>query len=471
MAKRSNIVFMIADDHRHSAIHALHDTPVQTPNFDRMVEAGTSFLNTHIMGGWHKAVCAPSRACVLTGGNVFNAVAHEPEPAFDDIMKNDCDTNPGMALMPEVFKKTGYQTYAIGKWHNDKQAFKRGFTGGDALFFSGMSDPYHIPLHHFNPSGDYSLEETVTTDKHATERFCDAGVRFIDEYNRESPFFMYMAFTSPHDPRRAPQPYTDLYNPLSIPLPKNFKRVHPFDNGEMHVRDEGLARLPRDPQEVCRQIADYYSMITHMDAQIGRVLNALQEKGIADNTIVVYTSDHGLALGQHGLIGKQNLYDHSIRIPLLLMGPEVTEGKQVNSLTCQMDIFPTLCELAGISVPETVDGKSLVPLINGQKPSIYDSAFSIYKDLQRMVKKDGWKMVRYYHSDISKTGSEKVQLFNVKDDPWEINNVASQLQYRSLIGELSELMQDWQVKVGDPLLTGDLDKKAYIGGKASNGNQ
>lgn len=459
---------MIADDHRYSAIQALHHTPVQTPIFDRLVEEGTSFLNTHIMGGWHKAVCAPSRACLLTGGNVFNAVTHEPEPAFDDIMKNHCDINPSMGLMPEVFKRAGYYTYAIGKWHNDKRAFKKGFKGGDALFFGGMSEPTKIPLHHFNSDGQYPSGKTVVTGEHATKRFCDAGIHFIEEYDQESPFFMYMAFTSPHDPRRAPAPYTDLYDSSDIPLPKNFMQVHPFDNGEMHVRDEGLARLPREPLEICRHIADYYSMITHMDAQIGCVLNVLRKKGIADNTIIVYTSDHGLALGQHGLIGKQNLYDHSIRIPLLIKGPGIQRGKQVDSLTCQMDIFPTLCELAGIKIPQTVDGKSLVPLISGQKQSVYKSVFSIYKDLQRMVKKDEWKMIRYFRSDTHNVGTEATQLFNIEQDPWETTNLASQPRYFSLLEELSQLMQQWQIRVNDPISDDASDRKDHLCSKKIN---
>jgi arylsulfatase A-like enzyme len=452
MSKRPNIIFMIADDHRHRDIHALHNSPVQTPNFDKLIEEGTSFTNTHIMGGWHRAVCAPSRACVLTGGNVFNAVLHEPEPVFDNNFNSYCNINQQMELMPEVLKKAGYYTHAVGKWHNDKQSFNKSFKGGDALFFKGMSDPENIPLHQYERNGEYLPEEAEVSKKHATERFCDAGVQFIEEYNKEEPFFMYMAFTSPHDPRIAPQKYRDLYNPADIPLPKNFMPVHPFDNGEMHVRDEELAKLPREPQEVSQHIASYYSMISHMDAEIGRVLDALQKKGIADNTIVVYTSDHGLSLGQHGLIGKQNLYDASIRIPFIIKGPGLRREQTIDALACQMDIFPTLCELTDIQVPETVDGKSLVPLIKEQKKKAYGSVFSAYKDLQRMVKKDQWKLIRYYRSDTSHTGSEKVQLFNIEEDPWETNNLIENPEYLYLFEELSQELKQWQVKVRDPLI-------------------
>ena len=443
---------MIADDHRHSDIHALHNPIIQTPNFDTLARDGTVFTNTHIMGGWHRAVCAPSRACVLTGGAVFHAVANVPEPLFDDVMRNHCDINPKMKVMPEVFRKAGYHTFATGKWHNDKEAFRRGFCGGDELFFGGMSLPYQIPLHRFNPAGEYPPDKTIITKKHATERFADAGVRFIDGYEGDSPFFLYMAFTSPHDPRIAPPKYAEMYPVGNIPLPRNFLPVHPFDNGEMHVRDEGLARLPRESEEVCRHIADYYSMITHMDAEIGRVLDALKRKGIEDRTIVVYTSDHGLAIGQHGLMGKQNLYDHSIKIPLLVRGPNVPKGNRSDSLTCQMDIFPTLCELSGVKIPDTVDGDSLVPLMTRARKAVHESVYSTYKDLQRMVRKGEWKLIRYYRSKVSNTGADRIQLFNMERDPWETENLALSPGHAKQLGELHKELRQWQVRVNDPLL-------------------
>lgn len=452
MSRRPNIVFMIADDHRYSDIRALHNPHIQTPNMDALTARGISFANTHIMGGWHRAVCSPARACIHTGAYVFRALKDEPEPRIDHPMQNHSDINPEMAFMPETMKEAGYHTFAIGKWHNDKESFIKGFAGGDAIFFGGMSDFDKAPLHRFHPDGDYPPEAAVVTDQHATERFCDAGVRFIEEYDEVDPFFLYMAFTSPHDPRTAPKEFADLYDPADIPLPRNFMPMHPFDNGEMHVRDEGLASLPRVPQEICRHIADYYAMISHMDAQIGRVMEALKRKGIEDNTILVYTSDHGLSIGQHGLMGKQNMYDHSIRIPLIMAGPGLPRGARIESMTCQMDIFPTLCELTNIPIPNTVDGKSLVPFITGQSERLYDSAFSVYKDVQRMVKKDHWKLIRYYRSRTTGIGTDTIQLFNVEEDPWETNNLAFNPEYAAKVEQLSQCMKQWQLKVNDPML-------------------
>jgi arylsulfatase A-like enzyme/broad specificity phosphatase PhoE len=450
--KRPNIVFMIADDHRFSDIHSHHNPLVQTPYLDKLAAGGSSFLNTNIMGGQYKAVCTPTRACVHTGGSVFRCVSNKPEAKFDEPFMNHTEINPKMAFMPEVLKNAGYSTYAVGKWHNDQESFVKGFTGGDNILFGGMGIQDQMPVHRFNPEGVYPREAAQISGKNATEEFCDTGIKFIEQYDSDNPFFLYIAFTSPHDPRTAPKEFHDLYDPANIPLPKNFMPVHPFDNGEMFVRDEGLAVLPRDPYEVVRHIADYYAMISHMDAHMGRVIQAVKDKGIEDDTIIVYTSDHGLSIGQHGLMGKQNLYDHSIRIPLIMRGPGIPANKRFDEITSQMDIFPTLCELSGLPIPETVDGKSMVPLMHGEVERQYDSLFAIYKDVQRMVKTDTYKMIRYYHSNLRETGVNRIQLFNYKEDPWEVNDLAAHPDYTGVVKELSEKLRQWQDDLQDPLV-------------------
>jgi arylsulfatase A-like enzyme len=452
MSKKPNIIFMIADDHRFYDVHALHNPLVQTPVLDKLAEQGVSFTNTHIMGGQYKAVCTPSRACVLTGGHVFNAVSNKPEVWVNGPLFNHTEINPRMTLMPELFKQAGYKTHAIGKWHNDMESFNKSFTGGESLLFRGMAIHDQMPLHAFNPEGVYPLEDAVVNDQFSTNIFCDSAINFIEKQEEDQPFFLYVAFTSPHDPRTAPKEYADMYDPHDIPLPKNFMSIHPFDNGEMFVRDEQLACLPRIPAEVCRHIADYYAMITHMDAQMGRVLEALESKGLADNTIVVYTSDHGLSVGQHGLMGKQNLYDHSIRIPLIVRGPGLPENVRIDDLTCQMDIFPTLCELSHIPIPQTVVGKSMLSLLEGNKDPLYSSVFAIYKDIQRMVRTEDWKLIRYYRSDIKEAGTNTLQLFNMKEDPWEINNLVLHPDHTSMVEQLSQQLREWQLALNDPLL-------------------
>ena len=143
----------------------------------------------------------------------------------------------------------------------------------------------------------------------------------------------------------------------------------------MRIRDEVLAPFPRTPEIVQQHIADYYGMITHMDAEMGRVLQTLAANGHLENTIIIYTADHGLAVGQHGLLGKQNLYDHSIRVPSIFAGPGVPEGVTVDALTYLYDVFPTVCDLTDVACPDTAEGCSLVPLMNGNVESVRPHSF------------------------------------------------------------------------------------------------
>ena len=162
-----------------------------------------------------------------------------------------------------------------------------------------------------------------------------------------------------------------MYDPEAVDLPPNYKPEHPFDNGELRIRDEMLADFPRTPAEIRRRHnAEYYAMISHLDAQIGRVLDVLDAKGLADETIVVLAGDNGLAIGRHGLMGKQNMYDHSVHVPLLMRGPGVPQGEIRDAQCYLLDIYPTLCDLtpAGIpmSPPPSRVPESLAPVLNGR---------------------------------------------------------------------------------------------------------
>jgi arylsulfatase A-like enzyme len=279
--------------------------------------------------------------------------------------------------------------------------------------------------------------------------FSDAAIRFLREYKEERPFFLYVSYTAPHDPRMAPKEYVALYPPEKIRLPDNFLPEHPFDNGEMKVRDEQLAPWPRTPEVIRGHIAAYYAMITHLDAEIGRVLKALEETGRADNTVIVFAADNGLAVGQHGLMGKQNLYDHSIRVPLILAGPGVPRGKSVASLCYLHDLFPTLCELAGLAIPDSVEGRSLNGLM-GRRESARDSIFLAYRHFQRGVRTDRWKLILY-----NVGGNLTIQLFDLQSDPWERSNLAGEEANFAKVRELITLLRGWMKETGDPL---DLDK-------------
>src|SRR5262249_50006945 len=161
-----------------------------------------------------------------------------------------------------------------------------------------------------------------------TTMFTDAACDFLLSNVGDAPFFLYVTFTVPHDPRTPAKGYENRYDPAKMPLPKNYMPKHPFNNGEMLVRDEKLLGWPRTQAEVRRELANYYAMITHLDAEVGRIMRTLKDTGRDKNTVVIFTSDHGLAIGSHGLLGKQNLYEHSMRPPLILSGHGIPVGKR-----------------------------------------------------------------------------------------------------------------------------------------------
>jgi arylsulfatase A-like enzyme len=241
-----------------------------------------------------------------------------------------------------------------------------------------------------------------------------------------------------------PEKYRDLYDPETLPLPKNFMPKHPFDNGELHVRDEELASIPRQPEDIRTHLRDYYGMISHLDAQIGRILDTLDEQGLAENTLIILAGDNGLALGQHGLMGKQNLYDHSVKVPLILSGPGVPAGERVSALCYLHDIYPTVCDLARVRVPETVESKSLTPVLRDPKESIRNAVIFAYKNFQRGGRFGPWKLILYLVE-----GNKTVQLFDLKNDPWERYNLAYEPDYRSKAEELTARLQVLLTDAGD----------------------
>jgi arylsulfatase A-like enzyme len=436
---------MIADDHRHDAIHVAGDLVVQTPNLNALAAGGVRFRRAHIMGGLTGAVCIPTRACLHTGANTLEAVTSQTIEDVQGLMT----LRPELPLLGETLRQAGYRTFATGKWHNDKASFARSFEYGANIFFGGMSDHNRVPLHDFDPDGLYPNDKRYTGDGFSTELFSDAAIHFIERHDGEQPFFLYAAFTAPHDPRTPPGAFATMYDPDSIPLPPNFLPEHPFDNGEYHVRDEKLASWPRTAEDVRRHLADYYGMISHLDHHIDRVLAALRITGQYENTVIVYMADHGLAVGQHGLLGKQNLYDHSIRVPLILQGPGLPAGMVVESLAYSHDVFPTLCELANTPAPATVESQSLLPLVEGEAGRPY--VCSIYKDLMRSVSDGRWKLIRYYRSPLRHEGTTRIQLFHLADDPWETHDLAQDPAQQVRIRQLAGALSAWMRQVRDPL--------------------
>lgn len=438
---KPNILILFTDDQRFDTIRALGNKEIQTPNMDRLVQRGVAFTHACIMGGTQGAVCVPSRAMLNTGQSLFRAARNTGSTPGETAA-------PGpFHLMPELMRQNGYVTFATGKWHNGPRLFSRGFSDGGNLFFGGMAKQNEMPVQEYDPSGEYPKVKTHPSVKFSSELFADTAIGFLDKHDGKKPFYLYCAFTSPHDPRMAPKQFSDQYSPSKVTLPPNFMPQHPFDNGELKVRDELLAPHPRTPDVVKEHLAAYYAMISEVDHEIGRVLDVLDKSPFAKNTYVVFAGDNGLAVGQHGLFGKQSVYEHSVRVPLIIAGPGIPAGRKSDAFVYLFDIFPTLCSLIGLPVPETVEGINLTPVLQGKKAQVRDSMFFAYRNFQRAVKTREWKLIQYRVN-----GAEQKQLFRLSQDPWEMKNLAGSAQHAAREKEMTAELKRWQQRVGDPWL-------------------
>jgi arylsulfatase A-like enzyme len=434
---RPNILFLLSDDQRFDTIHALGNREIKTPNLDRLVRAGTSFTRAAIMGGGQGAICMPSRAMLMTGRTLFRATT----TYTGNVMPADAVT------WPQAFRTNGYDTFGIGKWHNDPASYARSFSGGGPIFFGGMSDHTAVAVHAYDPAGVYAPINARTATTFSTRLFADAAIRVIEERQaKQNPFVLYVAFTAPHDPRTPPQKFAELYRADRIRLPRNFQPEHPFDNGDLRVRDEQLLPWPRTPGAVKEEIASYYGMISHLDEQIGRILEALTRSRFASNTIIVFAGDNGLAVGQHGLLGKQSVYEHSVRVPLIVSGPGIRRNQRSDALCYLLDVMPTLCELAGVRRPLGVEGISLKEVLHHKSAPIRDELFFAYRADQRSIRDDRWKLIEYPRSQIR-------QLFDLRRDPSENTNLADDPRHRDRLLALQARLATWQRELGDPLVT------------------
>ncbi len=421
---RPNVLFLFADDQRADTIAAWGNSHITTPNLDKLVARGYSFRNNYCFGSNSGAVCVPSRAMLMSGRTWLDV-----KPNLD-----------GVPLLPELLRGAGYATFATGKWHNGEPAFVRAFPDARSVFFGGMNDHTKTPV--ADVTGGKVMNRRVA-EEFSTEQFADAAIGFLKGHKQPEPFFCYVAFTAPHDPRNPPEKYREMYYRNRPPLPVNFRPLPAFDNGfTKNIRDENLAGYPRTKEAIGDQLCEYYGLITHLDEQVGRILAALEASGHAKNTLIVYTADHGLALGSHGLLGKQSLYEHSMKSPLIIAGPGVPAGKSSEAFTYLFDLLPTLCDVAHVKPPAKLAGESIRPLWTSEKKSLRESVFLPFSGLMRSVRDDRWKLIVYPPINHR-------ELFDLKADPHEQKNLAEDPTHAAEIKRLTATMKDWQTKVGD----------------------
>ena len=405
---RPNILHIHADDHRPDGLRALGNPLLITPNLDTLVERGMTFTHCYTMGSMSGAVCTPSRTMMLTGRSwqripgASGATPNAKDPA---------------TFLPRVIQAAGYQTWHMGKYGN-------GFPAGLKEFETTIQDDAH----------DNAPEDDRA---HCSQRLADGTIEFLKKRTADKetkPFYIYIAPPVPHDPRSAEPQFHKLYDPAKIPLSPAFLPQHPCDNGAMTVRDEQLAPWPRSPADTKQQLADYYACITGLDHHVGRIFEQLKKNGQWTNTIVIFSGDNGLSLGEHGLFGKQNLYEFGgMHVPLVIAGPGIAKGRS-EAFVYLMDLFPTFAEFAGAKISEGVEGQSIVPILTGKQTKVRDVLYTGYKNCQRAIRDDRWKLIRYPLVNVT-------QLFDLQADPHELNNLAEKSENKEKVAEMMALLQ------------------------------
>jgi arylsulfatase A-like enzyme len=443
--QKPNVLFLFSDDQSYEAIRALGHTDIDTPNLDRLVARGATFTHAYNMGAWHGAICVASRSMLMTGRTVWRAKANE---------KNLTPDIKAGRFWPQRMAAQGYETYFSGKWHipvdvekafdhvtNKRPGMPRDAKAGYNRPLSGQPDPW-------NPS-DPEFGGYWQGGRHWSEVLGDDGTAFLGQAAKsDKPFFMYLAFNAPHDPRQSPKEYVDRYPLDRIRIPENFLPEYPQKEAMgagKDLRDEKLAPFPRDEHAVKVNRREYYAIITHMDAQVGRILDALEKSGKADNTWIFFTSDHGLACGHHGLMGKQNMYEHSLRVPFIVSGPGVKAGVEIDTPIHLQDAMATALDLAGAD-REDIEFQSIRPLLAGENGGL-DAVYAAYMNQQRAVIHNGWKLILYPEAKVAK-------LYHLSEDPQEMIDLAADPALSARMKALFVKFRELQKRYDDKL---DLD--------------
>jgi choline-sulfatase len=411
-SKPPNILFILVDDQSPLDLKLYNpDSPLDTPHIDRLGAQGMTINNAYHMGSFMGAVCTPSRHMIMSGRMVWNLPISPhatPEPP--------CQPNLEQQTIPAVFNRAGYATMRTCKRGNSYEAANRLFTVlHDATKRGGT---------HESGSGWH-------------------GDRVMDYLNqRESskdpkPFLIYYGFSHPHDVRDGTPELLAKYgavnhadpesfppaNPRAPKLPPNWLPAHPFDHGHPDLRDEVAVSgvwTHRDERTIRNELGREFACSENIDIQIGRVLEKLERMGELENTYIFYTADHGMAIGRHGLQGKQNLYEHTWRVPFIVKGPGIRPGSRADGNIYLSDVLATLCDLTGVPAPETNQGTSFKPVLTGAKPVVRDVLYGVYnggtKPGMRSVRKGDWKLIQY---DVLDGKVREKQLFNLADNPME----------------------------------------------------
>ena len=452
--KKPNFLFVLVDDQSPFDLK-IYDAKsiLETPNIDKLAEGGMVFEGARHMGSWSGAVCTPSRHMIMSGRNVWGL----PKNGIGESNAN-CPDSLELQTIGAVFNRAGYSTMRTCKKGNSYANANAQFTVvHDATKRGGTEETGSA--WHGKQVLDYLNEREISQD--------------------QNPFFIYFGFSHPHDTRDGTPELLEKYgavnhkdqnslppaNPKQPELQDNYLPAHPFFHGHPGLRDEERVSgvwKNRDEQTIRNELGREYACDENIDIQLGKVLKKLEEMGELENTYIIYTADHGIAIGRHGLTGKQNLYEHTWRVPFIAKGPGIKAGKRVEGNIYLLDVLPTFCDLAGIEIPETVQGKSFKPVLEGEENNVRDVMYGVYcggtKPGMRAIKKGDWKLIKY---DVMDGAVRETQLFNLAENPNEYlpehgktgkmeTNLANNPKYAEKLKEMEVLLLEQMEENGDP---------------------
>ncbi|MCH8806530.1 MAG: sulfatase [Planctomycetes bacterium] len=454
---RPNIIFIMADDHAAHALSAYGSRINRTPNLDRLANEGMLFRNTFCTN----SICAPSRAVILTG-----KYSH-----LNGVIDNATVFDGGQLTVPKLLQKAGYQTAMIGKWH-----LKSDPTGFDYWNILPGQGVYHDP--DMIEMGKRSKQSGYVTDI-----ITDKALEWLEQRQDDKPFFLMYQHKAPHRRWNPDDKHADMYEGIDIPLPATFDDDYATRSDaartqamtvERHLTaqdlkvppPEGLSGAALKKWKYQRYIKDYLRCVASIDDNVGRLLDYLDKSGLAKNTMVIYTSDQGFFLGDHGWYDKRFMYEHSLRMPLLVRyPPEIKPGSVSDALSLNLDFAPTFLDLAGADIPAAMQGRSLRPLLKGETPpnwrkSMYYNYYE-YQGGGHMVRPHYGVRTQRYKLMHFHDGIDAWELFDLQKDPDELNNVYDNPAYAGTVKELKSEIARLQRQYGDsPELVKELTAKS-----------
>jgi len=434
-SRKRNIIFILIDDQRYDAMSCMGHPFLETPNLDRLVRGGAHFKNAFVT----TSLCSPSRATILTG-----QYAHK-----HGVINNSTALPASTVTFPMLLKDAGYETAFLGKWHMGRAGDtpQPGFDRWVSFRGQGV---YYNPR--FNVDGEHVRKEGYVTDL-----ITDYAVEFLEQ-PREKPFFLYVSHKAVHADFQPTERHKDKYSEVALTMPasmadteKNYRGkpawVRAARDSVVGVDGMYWGRMPYD-----KFIRDYNRTVLAVDENVGRLIDTLEKLGMLDSTLIVFASDNGFLQGEHGLIDKRNMYEESIRIPMIVHCPDIVpEQLEVDRMVLNTDIAPTILDAAGVSVPDTMQGGSFVPLARGQTLPWRESVLYEYFWEEMFpenptvfgVRTDRWKYM-WYHGI-----HDKNELYDLKNDPHEMTNLIDDPDAKSARKEmeaaLRQLMKEAEV--------------------------